>query len=294
MLQSMTGFGQAQRSIAGYQVRIDIRSVNHRYCEVVVRMPREWARFEDMLRRTVLASVKRGRVDVYVGFERLATAQKSVEIDWSLVEGYRQAAEQIASRLALSEALTLKDLLAIPDVVLFHEHHAESDEMIEQELQQCLSEALSHLMHMREVEGRNLQSDLSERLKQLEEHQSFMKRMAPRVVEEYREKLHLRLQELTQDKLFIDEARLAMEVALFAEKCNIDEELTRLQSHLRQFHQLMKADEPVGRKMDFLIQEMNREVNTIGSKANHLELVNRVVAAKAELEKLREQVQNIE
>jgi len=293
-LQSMTGFGQSQRTIAGFQVQIDIRSVNHRYCEVVVRLPREWARFEDMLRKTVQQFVRRGRVEVNVAAERLATAPKQVAVDWELALGYRQAAELLRQRFGLADVLSLKDLLSIPGIVLLRDDHTESDERMESELHQCALEAISHLTAMREVEGRNLESDLRERLRQLETYCAAMKRIAPRVVEDYRDRLHQRIRELLQEKPLVDEARLATEVALFAEKCDIGEELARLDSHISQFRRLLEEEEPVGRRMDFLIQEMNREVNTIGSKANDAELANMVVSAKAELEKLREQVQNIE
>jgi len=294
MLRSMTGFGQAQRSIGGYQVQIDIRSVNHRYCEIAVRLPREWARFEDLLRKTVQESVKRGRVEVFVGAERTASSQKSVVVDWSLVDGYREAAGQIKARLGLTGQLTLGEILAIPDVVIFQEHHIDSEETFGYELQQCAIEALSNLVRMKETEGRHLKNELLDRLQKLDDYLAAMKQLAPRVVEDYRDKLLQRLDDLFQGKLIIDESRLMMEVALFADKCNIDEELARLHSHLSQFRKLMEEGGTVGRKLDFLIQEMNREVNTIASKANHADLASLAVDSKAEIEKLREQVQNIE
>ncbi|MEW9697827.1 YicC/YloC family endoribonuclease [Paenibacillus sp. SI8] len=294
MICSMTGFGQANRSFAGYKVFIDVKSVNHRYCEVALRLPKEWAVFEDSLKKTVLRSVKRGRVDVFVTTEREAASSKSVTVDFALADAYLQAAEQLKMRYGFSGNVELKDLLRLSDLVQMKENRTEPDEQFEKELCACLQDAVAQLSEMRLREGAFLADDLHERLAELKRVHVELQDLAPQVVQDHAAKLSSRIQSLLQEQTSIDEQRLAMEVAIFADRSNVDEELTRLQSHFQQFDGLLTEQEPVGRKLDFLIQEMNREVNTIGSKANHSELTARVIHMKAELEKMREQIQNIE
>lgn len=295
MIHSMTGFGQAGGTACGFHVLIDLKSVNHRYCEIVVRMPREWTVLEDRFKKMIQSLVKRGRVDVFVTIEREGNSARTVEVNWPLVDGLLQAAEQLSARYSFQDALALKDLLRVPEVIRIEENDPEdaSGEM-EDLLMECLQDALNQLIEMRETEGKHLYIDLEERAAFLESLYEDMLRTAPRVVEEHREKLMYRIRDMLADSLNFDEARFAMEVALMADRSNIEEELTRLRSHFRQFRQLLQTEDPVGRKLDFLIQEMNREVNTIGSKANHSVLVAKVIEMKAELEKMREQVQNIE
>lgn len=290
----MTGFGQANRSFAGYNVFIDVKSVNHRYSEVSIRMPKEWAVFEDALKKTVLQAVRRGRVDVFVTAERDAASAKSVTVDFALADGFLQAAEQLKQRYGYAEQIGLKDLLRLPDLVQMKELRKEPDEAIQQELCACLQEAVSQLSDMRMREGAFLEQDVRERLAELKRIHTELEALAPGVVLEYAAKLAARIQSLLQDQSPVDEQRLATEIAIFADRSNVDEELTRLKSHFGQCDQLLTEKEPVGRKLDFLIQEMNREVNTIGSKSNHSELTARVITMKAELEKMREQIQNIE
>ncbi|MZQ81683.1 YicC family protein [Paenibacillus sp. 5J-6] len=294
MICSMTGFGQANRSFAGYNVFIDVKSVNHRYSEVSIRMPKEWAVFEDALKKTVLQAVRRGRVDVFVTAEREAASTKSVTVDFALADAYLQAAEELKGRYGYAEQVGLKDLLRLPDLIQMKELRKEPDEEIEQELCACLQEAVAKLSDMRMREGAFLEQDIRERLVELKRIHAELEALAPGVVQDYAAKLTNRIQALLQDQTPVDEQRLATEIAIFADRSNVDEELTRLKSHFGQCDQLLSEKEPVGRKLDFLIQEMNREVNTIGSKSNHSEPTARVIAMKAELEKMREQIQNIE
>lgn len=295
MIRSMTGFGQASRNIGGYRVQIDMKSVNHRYCEVVVRLPREWLSLEEPLKKTVQQSVRRGRVDVFVSIERDASSGKTVQVDWDLVEGLRQAARQINERMGIGGQLGLQEVLQMPDVLRFTDSGPQADETFFPQLQECAEEALAQLGAMRQSEGRHLCEDLSGKIAVLEQERLEIKRLAPLVVDDYTAKLRQRIQDLLAGQaVSIDEQRLAMEVAVFADRASIDEELTRLESHFRQCGELLQSGEPAGRKLDFLVQEMNREVNTIGSKASHVELTAGVVRMKAELEKIREQVQNIE
>lgn len=293
MLRSMTGFGQSGRTAAGYRMQVDVKSVNHRYAETAVRMPREWLSLEDAVKKRVQKVVSRGRVDVYVAVERDGESGRSVELDWDLAQGYLEAARLAKERFGFQDEPTLKDLLQIPDVIRFRDRQEDGRERAAEELLACVDEAVAGLAAMRAAEGKNLQADLGKRLDVLKEFHSRARRLAPAVAEDYFAKLKARLKELL-DQIPLDESRVAAEAAVFADRSNIDEELTRLESHFTQFGGLLLSEEPAGRKLDFLIQEMNREVNTIGSKANMAELSALVVEMKAELEKIREQVQNIE
>ncbi|WP_281887824.1 YicC/YloC family endoribonuclease [Paenibacillus sp. YYML68] len=293
MAISMTGFGQAARSIGGFRIMIDMKSVNHRYCEVAVRLPRELSRFEHMVKQTVQQHVKRGRVDVFVTVERDRQEAHAAVIDWALAEGYKHAAESLSDRLTLPGQLELRDLLTLPGVVSFQDKPDASEEQLGAELEACAREAVLALVHMRQQEGDFLLQDLQSRMATLRELRHEAARLAPHVVEDYAVRLRARLHDMLQ-QTELDETRLAMEVALLADRASVDEELTRLASHEEQLRGLLQAKEPVGRKLDFLVQEMNREVNTIGSKASHAGLTAIVVEMKAELEKLREQIQNIE
>lgn len=303
MIRSMTGYSLAEGNCDGYYMQVEIRTVNHRFCEMSVRMPREWLVWEDGIKRTIQPFVKRGRIEVSVTLERLTAAGRTVEVDWALVEAYRDAAEQLRHRLGLpeSELLTLTQLLQLPDLIVVREHGgaagAPSNDKLEDALLDVAREAAKRLVVVREAEGAHLSRDIAERIGALEHMQREVVGVAPAVAVEYRAKLTQRLNELLGDRSVSgvqDEARLTMEVAMLAERSDIQEELTRLDSHFVQCRLLLQADEPIGRKLDFYIQEMNREVNTIGSKANRVDIVNQVVEMKAELEKMREQAQNIE
>lgn len=292
---SMTGYGSSARIFGGYIIQFEIKSVNHRYSEVVLRMPREWTCYEDGLRRLVQRDLKRGRVDVYISKEQDDDSSLPFVLNSGVVESYLRAAEDLKVKYGLESSLNAKDLLSLPDVLVSPDHSLDGDtagEAWESVLVDGLEEALAGLLEMRRKEGLHLAADLEQRLVRLEQIHAELIAMAPQVVSDYRSRLKSRLSELLEGAF--DEHRFAMEVAVFADRSNIDEELTRLGSHFVQCRTLLQASEPVGRKLDFLIQEMNRETNTIGSKANHLALVNRVVEMKAELEKIREQAANLE
>ncbi|MHB0880064.1 YicC/YloC family endoribonuclease [Paenibacillus sp. SEL1] len=295
MSLSMTGYGQAILHYEGYKVRLELKSVNHRYCEVMMRIPREWTRYEDGLRRTVQQQIKRGRIDVFIHRERDEEQMPAARLNDTVVQAYLHAAEQLADRYGVKGALGISDILALPDVLGEPGEACHGDEEDwEEQLQRALNEALQGLMEMRRREGGHLAQDVESRILRLESLHHEMTVLAPHVVSDYRNRLKHRLKELQDGSFTLDEHKFGMEIALFADRSNIDEELTRLQSHFGQCKGLLLSDEPAGRKLDFLIQEMNREVNTIGSKANHLTLVNLVVEMKAELEKIREQAANIE
>lgn len=294
MIRSMTGFGQADGELPGSRVHMDVKSVNHRFCEVVVRLPRELQSFEEPLKRIVQGAAKRGRFDVFVTTERSAEgAQSGVELDWALVHAYADAAKQVQNKLGLPGELNVQQLLQLPNVVSIKAVRTDDAET-EQVLKATLETAVARLTAMRVVEGANLAADLDARLDAMEASRKSVAAFAPHAVSEYAAKLRERIRDLLQGEALPDEQRLATEVALMADRSSVDEELTRLDSHIGQFRGLLREKEAVGRKLDFIIQEMNREVNTIGSKAAHTDIVKQVIEMKAELEKMREQVQNIE
>lgn len=295
MSHSMTGFGSAAKRFGGYIMQFEMKSVNHRYSEVVIRMPREWTCYEDGLRRIVQRHIKRGRIDVYISKERDDESIRPFMLNSSVIDAYLNVAEELRLQYNLDTNLSVKDILSLPDALISPDPISDgsviSDEW-EQVLTEGLEEALSGLLQMREREGKHLVSDLEERLSKLQQIHAELTSYAPIVIEDYRNRLKARLSELLEGAF--DEQRFAMEVAIFADRSNVDEELIRLKSHFEQCRGLFMSSDPIGRKLDFLIQEMNRETNTIGSKANHLTLINHVVEMKAELEKIREQAANLE
>lgn len=293
---SMTGYGQLSLQFSGHKITFEVKSVNNRYCEVVLRMPREWTSYEDMLRRIVQSHIRRGRVDVIINRELTGGAADSQALNVNAVKAYLESAEVLGREYGFKGELTLRDILAMPGVMEFKEEASAADasEELEELLKKGITHSLEALLAMRAREGEFLAADLSIRLDHLEELHAGISGFAPLVVHEYREKLRQRLGELNDGSFPWDEHKFGMELAVFADRCNIDEELTRLYSHLGQCRALLLGSEPAGRKLNFLIQEMNRETNTIGSKCNHLAIVNLTLDMKAELEKIREQAANLE
>ncbi len=295
---SMTGYGQSSLQFGGYKITFEVKSVNNRYCEVVLRMPRDWTGYEDMLRRKVLHHIKRGRVDVVINREITEETASVQMLNRPAVKSYLKAAKALKDEFGFTGELTLRDILSMPGVMELKEEAAAtgfaSFEEYSGMLELGLEQSLQSLLEMRAREGGYLAADLTRRLGHLEELHAEMAALAPAVVVEYRDKLRLRLNALNDGTFPFEEHKFGMEIATFADRCNIDEELTRLYSHFEQCRALLKGSEPAGRKLDFLIQEMNRETNTIGSKCNHLTLVNLTLDMKAELEKIREQAANLE
>ncbi|WP_172250077.1 YicC/YloC family endoribonuclease [Saccharibacillus deserti] len=295
MSYSMTGYGQSAIQQSGYKIQFEVKSVNHRYCEVVLRMPREWNGFEEGLRRLVQQHMRRGRIDVYITRESESQGN-AMTLNRAAAESYIRAARELEQAYGIDGRLGAAEILSLPDVMVSAAAPLEPSDSTdwEQVLQQGLGLALAEIVAMRGSEGTYLARDCRLRLENLQAAHQELVRLAPLVVEDYRTKLRQRLVELQDGSFALDEQRLGMEVALFADRCSIDEELARLGSHFVQCSELLVSNEPKGRKLDFLIQEMNREVNTIGSKANHLALGGHVVGMKAELEKMREQAANLE
>ena len=291
MIQSMTGYGRETYSGGEGQLTVEIKAVNHRYCEVQVKLPRRFAPMEERLRQYMAEALDRGKVDLYIKADSGDSAGQAVQMDDALAAAYYTAVHDLAKTLEVPMTFGVAELVGLPGVLRVTEQEEEPEAMW-QALLQPVEGALAQLMDMRRTEGARLAADFRKRLAYMEESRQRLLAYASAVVENYRKRLTSRIEELL-GKQPVDESRLAQEVAMFADKASVDEELTRLDSHLRQFGELLEADEPVGRKLDFLCQEINREVNTIGSKANDLDMTKIVVDLKSELEKLREQVQNI-
>ena len=291
-MYSMTGYGRGTASLEGRELTIELKSVNNRFLDIGMKLPRQLSFLEDGLRKLLNDSLNRGHVDVFVNYRNLRSDAKTVRVDEALLQAYLTSARESAKALALDDDLTLSKALTLPDVTTILP--ADEDQQALTELgRTAMTMAIDGLKAMRFKEGERLKADLSARMDTMTGYAAAIERRAPAVAEEYRTKLTARIEELLGETE-VDRARLATEVAIFADRAAIDEEIVRLNTHLVHFKELLEADEPVGRKMDFLVQEMNRECNTIGSKANDAELTSIVLLSKAEIEKLREQIQNIE
>lgn len=292
MVNSMTGFGRGEMEGLGYSFAVEMKSVNHRYSEVMVKMPRNFYSLEENIRKAILNKVNRGRVEVYINVKETEEKKRLVKVDKELALSYDNSLKELAQILDTAYNSDIYRLAALPEVL-----HVEDEEIdmlsLWPILEKAVESALDALLQMRRIEGERMYQDLLGRLDYLRKATKDVAERSPLVVGEYQEKLKERLAVLLKDT-GIDESRLTMEVALFADRASIDEELVRLDSHFDQFEQALQSAEPIGRKLDFLVQEMNREINTIGSKANDLMITRTVVDAKSEVEKIREQVQNIE
>lgn len=292
MVSSMTGFGRATAIKDGREMTIELKSVNHRYLDLGFRMPRHIGFIEDTLRTALSKRLSRGHVDVYVNYRNTRQDARKVDIDQTLLSEYISAALSANEKLQLRNDITLSSALRLPDVTNITEAEEDRDAVCELALT-AVEMAADELISMRSQEGARLYNDLSMRADTVLSLTEEIALRAPVVVEEYRVKLGERVEKLLE-KTEVDRARLATEVALFADKASIDEEIVRLRSHVVQMHRELESTEPAGRKLDFIVQEMNREFNTIGSKANDSAITERVILGKAEIEKLREQIQNIE
>ena len=291
-MKSMTGFGRGEAERDGYRFTVEIKTVNHRYFEPSIRLSRQLAALEANVRNLLKETIVRGKTDVYISFVEHSDQQGMVSINEPLLESYVTRLREAAAKLDLRDTLCAGDILRFPDV-LSQEDNNEDADTLWPILKEALDQALEHLNAMRVKEGEHLKADLLEKISTLETCHTELVSQAPLVVEAYKEKLHARMDELI-DKGTLDPGRLEAEVTVFADKCAIDEELTRLSSHFTQFRQTVELAEPVGRKLDFLTQELNRETNTIASKANALKISRTALDMKNEIEKIREQIQNIE
>jgi uncharacterized protein (TIGR00255 family) len=291
-VRSMTGFGRGEFAGEAGRIVVEMKAVNHRFSEVVFRMPRQFNALEESARKLILSKVSRGRVDVFVSWEAAAKA-KGVKVDKELAIAYYNALTELGGEIGSKTELSLDTLARLPDVLKVEEGEVTADELAPP-FEAAVAQAVDNLVAMREREGATLAADLAGRIGHLADLGEAVRVRSPQVVDEYRNRLNRRLEELLGQSNMVDPQRLAQEVALFADRCDVTEEVQRLGSHLAQFREALASGEAVGRKLDFLVQEIGREVNTMGSKANDATLTNQVVEAKSELEKIREQVQNIE
>ncbi len=288
----MTGFGAGQARTDSEELAVEVRSWNHKFCEIKVRLPRELSLLEPGIIKAVKDRIARGSVEVLLKRQGAGMGAGAPSVDLPLAREYFAALTSLASELRLSGEVRVQDIAAQPGVIRLEEREIDLTKA-GQAAHAALAEALGKLAEMREAEGQAIEEDLRGRVTALQKLASELKAIGPQVVAQYQQRLSERLAELARG-VSIDPQRLAQEVAFYAERSDIAEEVTRLFSHLDQFRNLARSPEPSGRKMEFLVQEMNREVNTTGSKSQHPEISSRVVAMKAELERIREQVQNVE
>lgn len=292
MIKSMTGFGRAQETVDGMTVTVELKSVNHRYFEFTAKVPRTYGFLEEKLKSFLNARVSRGKMECYVSIENLEESDMEVVVNPSLAKGYVDALRTLSETFGLKEDYSAISIAKFPDVLTLRKAPAD-EEKIWNAVQKVTELAVERFVTMRETEGEKLRADILSKADTILEHVAFVESRSPQTVREYHEKLRQRMEELLENTQ-IDEQRLLTEAAIFADKVAVDEETVRLRSHISQLREFLNADEPIGRKLDFLVQEMNRESNTIGSKAQDVEIAKRVIAIKAEVEKIREQVQNIE
>ncbi len=296
MIKSMTGYGRSRRTLNGRDITVEARSVNNRYLDCSVKMPRSYIFAEDALKALVQKRVSRGKVDMFITVETKGAEETVVTVNEPLARGYMAALNQLMEMPEgggrVKDSYYATDLARMPDVLTVSK--AEEDmESLSADLCAVAEEALAAHAAMREIEGRKLAEDILGRLDTIEAITARVEERSPQTVAEYREKLLVRMKEVLQSAA-IDESRILTEAAIFADKVAVDEETVRLRSHLSQLREMLQGGEPVGRKLDFLIQEVNREANTIGSKCSDIQIARDVVELKAEIEKIREQVQNIE
>lgn len=292
MLKSMTGYGRAQKLLDGRDILVEIKSVNHRYFEFSARTPRAYGYLDDKLKSLVGGAISRGKIETNVTIFTVQGKDAEVEINLELARGYVEALRTVKEELLLTDDLSLSVLSRLPDLFQVTKT-TEDEETIWNEVREVAEEAVQRFLTMRVAEGERMLFDISSRLDGIETAVTGVEAQSPKTQAAYKERLYTKLCEVLENKN-VEEQRVLTEVAVFADKIAVDEETVRLRSHLQQFRKLVTSAEPVGRKLDFLLQEMNREVNTIGSKCQDLEVTNLVLTMKAELEKIREQIQNVE
>lgn len=294
MIKSMTGYGNGTSECQEKEFTVEVRSVNHRYSDFNIKYPRSYSFAEDAIRKKMAGTIKRGKADVFVTVENKEGQGSAVKVDKALAKSYFEGMRELSQELGIpfGDNINPSVFLRIPDVFLVDKPEEDQEEILAAILS-ALEAALKNFDDMRLIEGEKLREDMSGHLDVIEEMTLRIEARAPMIVEEYKTRIETRMKELLED-VPVDENRLMNEVAIFSDRVNINEEIVRLKSHIAQMRTMLVSDEPVGRKLDFLIQEMNREINTTGSKSNDLETARIVIDVKAEIEKLREQCQNIE
>ncbi|WP_027701532.1 YicC/YloC family endoribonuclease [Metaclostridioides mangenotii] len=293
MAISMTGFGRGEYKDDNYYFLVECKTINHKYSDINIRMPRKILFLEEKVRNIAKNYIRRGRADIYIKFEILGNEDVNLKLDENLAAQYVDILKKLKDKFDLVDDISVMSVAKFPDVVSTEEKE-EDEDLIWSKLNEALEETFIKLKEMRSEEGSKLAEDISMRCDFLSKYIEDIEGFSDRVVEDYKEKLNARINDLVDDPSVIDESRLAQEVAIFADKSSITEEIVRFKSHIDQLKKTVVKNESIGRKIDFLIQEMNRETNTIGSKSSDLNITNLVVEVKSELEKIREQIQNIE
>ena len=291
MVKSMTGYGKSSLSIDTREYQVEIKSVNHKYIDTNIKMPRIISYLEDDIRKVVTSKLKRGKVDIFISFDNYSKDGNDIQINSDLAKMYIQSLKKLAEEESISANIEVTEITKLPDVLTIKSHIDENQ--IKLELLQTVEEAINNLINMRQSEGERISRDILSKISQIEEKKQDIFMLSTGLIDEYVVKLEARIKEILKTEE-VDKSRLMQEVVIYADKCSVEEEITRLTSHIEQLRNLINSNEPNGKKMDFIIQEMNRETNTIGSKANNLEITNRVVDIKTILEDIREQIQNIE
>lgn len=293
-MKSMTGYGRGECIMYNRKFVVEIKAVNHRYNDITIKMPRTMLAFEDAIKKVITSKVFRGKIDVYVNFESFSEDDVNITVNDNLAKGYITALKGLKDKFDIEDNITLDLVAKFPDLVTVD--RGITSEEAGNEICECLmnaaKEAVDNFVAMRTKEGETLKNNILEKLETIFDSVNKINLRAPEVAKDYRKRLEDKLNEL--DEIQADESRILTEVLIFSDKACIDEEITRLYSHINQMKSIVTETVPVGRKLDFLIQEMNREVNTIGSKSNDLEITNIIVETKSEIEKIREQIQNIE
>ncbi len=292
MVRSMTGFGRYENAVNGYHIIAEIRSVNHRYFEYSSRITRSYSFLDDKVKAYLKEYISRGKVDVFLSIDALEDPETKIELNHSLASGYVKALRELAGSYGLQDDVTVSTLARYPDIFMIHKS-PEDEDIVWAAVSVALEKALRPFLEMRTEEGKRMKADVLQRAQAIMQIVAQIEDRSPQTVAEYREKLLIHLKEVLADTQ-IEQQRVLTEAAIFADKVAVAEETVRLRSHYEQFCSFLEADEAVGRKLDFIVQEMNRETNTIGSKAQDAAVAHMVVDMKAELEKIREQIQNIE
>ncbi len=288
----MTGYGKAVTEENGTELTVEIKSVNHRFLDMNLKLPKMFWQFEDVIRKTVSERISRGHIDMFVSYADYSDSSKQCEVDFGLAKAYVDAAAALSERFGVTNDVTVKSLMRTSDVLTVKSAEIDPD-VLTKRLRDTVNTALDALDGMRVFEGGKMKADLSQRIDNVEALTFEIEKLAPEVVIDYRNRLSARISEILEEGR-IDETRLNQEVCFFADKCNIDEEIARLHSHVDHFRKMLEEEKPVGRSADFLVQELNRETNTVCSKSNDAELTKIGLKLKNEVEKIREQIQNIE
>lgn len=290
-MKSMTGFGRAKFENDSRIYTVEIKSVNHKYSEITIKLPRVISYLEENIKKEISSNISRGKIDVLINFDNNSNKGKSIRINKELAKMYINEFKELAIENSINSEISVTEISKLPDVLSIE--NTDNEDEIWNELKIALNESINNFLQMREKEGNKIKEDLLARADRIYNNICKICKYSTRLVEDYVVKLETRIKEILNTDV-VDKDRLAQEIVIYADKCSIEEEITRLKSHISQFKELLNITTPIGKKLDFLIQEMNRETNTIGSKSGKLEITNLVIDIKTELEDIREQIQNIE